>query len=72
MKMNILIGLLIIAISIMLMYAIGRITIHVIEPSNKHPDSMMVMLGFMIFTVASVVIVAIFKIAAEIGNWMMH
>ena len=72
MKMNILIGLLIIAISIVLMYAIGRIIIHVIEPSNKHPDLMMVMLGFCIFTVASVVIVAIFKIAAEIGNWMMH
>ena len=70
--MNMIIGLLIIAISIMLMYAIGRITIHVIEPSNKHPDLMMIMLGFCIFTVAIVVIVAIFKLAAEIGGWMMR
>ncbi len=72
MKMNILIGLLIIAISIMLMYAIGRITIHVIEPSNKHPDSMMIMLGFTMFTITSGAIVCIFMIAAEIGNWMMR
>jgi Na+/pantothenate symporter len=70
--MNTIIGLLIIAISIMLMYAIGRITIHVIEPSNKRPDLMMVMLGFMIFTVASGAIVCIFMLAAEIGNWVMH
>jgi Na+/pantothenate symporter len=70
--MNILIGLLIIAISIVLMYAIGRITIHVIEPSNKHPDLMMIMLGFGIFTVGCGAIVCIFMIAAEIGNWMMH
>lgn len=70
--MNIVIGLLIIAISIMLMYAIGRITIHVIEPHNKQPDLMMVMLGFWTFTVASGAIVCIFMIAAEIGNWMMR
>ena len=70
--MNILIGLLIIGISIMLMYAIGRITIHVIEPSNKRPDLEMIMLGFMMFTIASGAIVCIFMIAAEIGNWMMH
>ena len=70
--MNIVIGLLIIAISIMLIYAIGRITIHVIEPSNKHPDPVMVMFGFVIFTVACGAIVCIFMIAAEIGNWVLR
>ena len=70
--MNTIIGLLIIAISIMLIYAIGRITIHVIEPSNKHPDLMMIMLGFWTFTVASGAIVTIFMIAAEIGNWVLR
>ena len=69
--MNILIGILVIAISILLMYAIGRITIHVIEPHNKRPELIMVMLGCMIFTVASVAIVGVFKIAAEIGNWVL-
>ena len=72
MKMNILIGLLIIAISIVLMYAIGRITIHVIEPHNKQPDLIMILLGFTMFTIASTAIVCIFKIAAELGNWMLH
>ena len=71
MKMNILIGILIIAISIVIMYAIGRITIHVIEPTNKQPDLMMIMLGAMIFTVACTAIVCVFEIAAGIGNWVL-
>ena len=70
--MNMIIGLLIIAISIMLMYAIGRITIHVVEPSNKHPDPVMIMLGFGIFTVGCGAIVCIFMIAAEIGDWILR
>ncbi len=69
--MNILIGILIIAIALLIMYAIGRITIHVIEPANKRPEFTMILLGFTIFTIVCLAITMVVMIAAEIGNWVL-
>lgn len=69
--MNILIGILIIAIALLIMYAIGCITIHVIEPANKRPEFTMILLGFTIFTIVCLAIGIVVKIAAEIGNWVL-
>ncbi|CAB4154885.1 hypothetical protein UFOVP1307_85 [uncultured Caudovirales phage] len=64
---NLVIGLIVIAIAIMIIYIIGRITIHIIDRTNSQPDPSEIIGGAMIAGGIVCLLVFVVLMAAKLG-----
>ena len=64
---NLVIGLIVIAVAIMTIYIIGRITIHIIDRTNKQPDPSEIIIGSMIAGMIICLLICIILIATKLG-----
>ena len=65
---NLVIGLIVIAIAIMIIYIIGRITVHVIDPYNKQPDPSEIIIGTCIAAMIICLLICIILLATKLGE----
>lgn len=68
---NLVIGLIVIAVAIMTIYIIGRITTHIIDPYNKQPDPADIIIGSMIAGMILCLLICIILIATKLGAVIM-
>ena len=64
---NLVIGLIVIAVAIMTIYIIGRITIHIIDRTNKQPDPSEIIIAAMIAGGIICLLICIILIATKLG-----
>jgi len=68
---NLVIGLIVIAIAITTIYIIGRITVYVIDPNNKQPDPAEIIIGTCIACMIISLLIGIILIATKLGAAIM-
>jgi len=69
---NLVIGLIVIAIAITTIYIIGRITTHIIDPYNKQPDPSEIIIGSMIAGGIIWLLICIILLATKLGEVIMR
>ena len=65
---NLVIGLIVIAIAITTIYIIGCITVHVIDPNNKQPDPAEILIGTCIAAMIICLLICIILLATKLGE----
>ena len=64
---NLVIGLIVIAVAIMTIYIIGRITIHIIDRTNKQPEPLDIIIAAMIAGMILCLLVFVVLMATKLG-----
>ena len=64
---NLVIGLIVIAVAIMTIYIIGRITIHIIDRTNKQPTPSDIIIAAMIAGMILCLLICIILLATKLG-----